>query len=221
MAKTAVNHKRVGKAVASKRKSKSAAAAKKPKQTVSARGNHILLKSDIDAWKEGGRSPRARHNARVVEQAFRLRANVHKAQTNMDTRLNSVYSSYRDDGNGVTINHPDGLRRVMFKKSHPITSNENAERASVLLNDYYETMVMRTEDEDERNFLSFIASIIQRSKAGIRFNSQIKQFLIMQFKHPVLREAQRLLADGFDTKESKLKIYCQTWDAEGKEWITT
>jgi len=190
------------------------------RQTESARGKHILLKDDVEAWKSGARSPRARRNARVVESAFHLRARVIEADQRMHARMNAVYGDYRDDGNGITVNHPDGLRRVVFKKDHPITSNENAERASVLLNEYLEEVIGGNTDDDERNFMVFISGIIQRNKAGIRFNSQIKKFLLMQFRNPVLREAQRLLADGFEARESSLKIYCQVWNAEDKEWVS-
>jgi hypothetical protein len=210
--------KKLSKQPAPKKRTKRAKPA--PRQTESTRGHHILLKDDVDAWKAGARSPRARRNARVVESAFNLRASVIRADQRMHERMTTVYGGYRDDGNGITINHPDGQRRVIFKKDHPISSNENAERASVILNEYLEGVIGGNSDDDERNFMVFISGIIQRNKAGIRYNSQIKKFLLMQFRNPVLREAQRLLADGFEARESKLKIYCQVWNEEDKEWVS-
>lgn len=192
---------------------------KQKKKAASSRGEHILLKADIDAFVEGKPSPRARRNRKIVDRAFRLTERLRKVEEQRNERIMADCEPFMSDESGVTINDPEGERRVIIKRNTSVVGNENAERAAQIINEYYDLVVVSEDfDDDTRNFLSFLKGVISRNRAGIKFTSSVARFNEMRFKHPILKEAQKLLRNGFESKTHAPRIVVQ--ELHGEEWET-
>ena len=176
-------------------------------------------KADREALSQGELTPAAKKMNRVVDQAFRANDTFKRAQERYGERMESIYEKVGSDDRGLTVMSADGKRRVIFSKKNVVVGNQNAHMARTLINEYTSEMLQRKNlSSDEMQMAEFLTGVITESKGRIMMTKNLVRFGRMKFEDKRLRDAQRLLKDGFDVSESKLYYYCEELGSDGS-WV--
>lgn len=173
-------------------------------------------KEDRVALEQGDLTPAAKKMNQVVDQAFRATDTHAVATERYKERMLKIYNKLGAGERGVTVASADGTRRVIFSKKNVVVGNQNAHMARNLINEYVAEMLQRKNlSSDEMQMGEFLAGVIVEAKGRIMMTRNLVSFGRMKFEDKRLRDAQRLLRDGFDVTESKLYFYCEELDSEG------
>lgn len=180
------------------------------------KGEFSPKKADVEAFKNGNLTPLMKRNCKIIDtvsKAFRARQ---KALDAFDRAMEKMFAVVSPDGKGRTVTLPDDSLRFVVSMDATVQGNYMAEQAELLIGQYAdELMTKRTLSEDERTFGAFLTSIIQRRRGAIRMTPALTEFLKKEFSDPRLKEAQELLRNGFDAKETKPRFYMMVKDADG------
>lgn len=200
-------------------------------QEMKKRGQYSPTKADVEAFKNGNLTPLMKRNGRIIDAAARAFVARQKAQARFDREMEKLFATISPDGKGRTVTLPDDSLRFVISMEATVQGNYMAEQAEQLIGQYAdELMTKRTLSEDERTFGQFLTSIIQRRRGAIRMTPALTEFLKKDFSDGRLREAQDLLRNGFDAKESKPRFYMMVkasdgswkgakWSEEQRRWV--
>lgn len=184
------------------------------------RGAFTPYKADIDAWKEGTLTPRAKKLNALVDRGFRINHARRNAQVRFDEKMLNLFDSIAPSDQSLTIMSVDGMRRITKTRRSRTRGNANAYAAKAFIDEFIgEILSRKAVSQDEQNMTSFLKAVIQESKGRIMQTQTLVEFRRMQFEDTRLREAQRLLQDAFDVADSKVYFFCEVFDPNNKKWI--
>ncbi len=198
---------------------------KKSPPPTSERGEHILMKADIDAWKSGAPTKRARRNERVINWVWKQLDRIAKIQQTIDSTLERVYNEltgklYEAAQGGMTLYHPDKKRRIMWEIKNLTVLNDNAERAIAIIQEFVDetrNSVNRKLSNDVAQFLEFLLSMQDRRRSTVKFTPQIAQFMRTKWRDPRLQQAAELLGEAFEP--NRTKMYVRIEELKGDLWV--
>ncbi len=200
-------------------------AAKPSKPSASLRGEHIMLKDDIDAWKAGAPSKRAKRNARIIDGIWKLLQRIEKIQMKIESDLEFTYFGFTGKGyekgtSGITLYHPDKTRRIQWEVKNINVLNENAERAISIIQEYVDDArrtLQKAVDSDMVQFLEFLLSMQDRRSSKVKFTPQLVQFMKTSWSDERLRMAAQLLNEAFEP--NRTKMYVRLEELQGDIWL--